>query len=224
MTKALSFALLLLSAPFIAMESVPEKSKTHEDPLSIAQLQLDGIQVFIGDETATRSKTPELVPLPAAAGNQQLATCPLQELSLVETEGYESDTEKGLDKENIQLYRFCKMTNAATDTLREAHPYLVAWLNNPEETKGLQKFSELSKKLEIQSNRIHVWKRQIRPSLYEGTAAYTKLGYSIKAMGKSLQSLSEQNQEKLKKRLASDLSYPVSDFLMTFETLEKTMQ
>lgn len=140
---------------------------------------------------------------------------------LEKADGYESDTEKGLSKENIQLYRFNKYVNAATQTLTAAQPSLMDWFKNPENDKTVEKLPELSKKLEDQTNRIEVWLKQIGSYSAIHTAAYSKLRNTIKAFENSFDAAIGENQEKFKTRLVGNFSHPATIFLNNFEALQE---
>jgi hypothetical protein len=202
--KLLSLA-LLLSAPTFAMQ-VPLPTEIHDSSGSpeTAQAILDR-HTFGGKEICgkTADEDPKNVEF---APEKVMTQC-----------DYESDSEKGLNKENTQLYRFNKYVNATTQTLNAAQPSLMAWFKNPEDDKTLEKLPELSKKLEDQTNRIEAWLKQIGSY----TAAYSKLRNTIKAFENSFDAAIGENQEKFKTRLVGNFSHPATIFLRNFEALQE---
>lgn len=197
----------------LAARTAYHDAQKSEQPESIVVPTISELNRVAADEAAAARAMTQ-------AKNMKDRAIALQEVVLELTD-YESDTEKGLSKENTQLYKFYKYVNETTQTLTAAHPSLIAWFKNPENDKTVEMLPELSKKLENQTNRIEIWLKQIGSYDATHTAAYSKLRNTIKAFEKSFDAEIGKNQEQFKTRLVGNFSHPTTAFLRNFEALQE---
>lgn len=140
------------------------------------------------------------------------------------TNGYESDTEKGLSQENIQLYRFSKYVASTKKILLAAHPLLIAWLNDTEKDKPSEKLPEYATQLDAHINRIEVWQTQIGLTTCKKLTGYDTLKTLLAEMKKGFGKFAtDENSEKADK-FEHNISHPAIQFLMVAERLEKLLE
>ena len=140
---------------------------------------------------------------------------------MIETEGHESDTEKGLTADNTQLYRFNKYVSETNDTLIEAQPYLWEWFAHPDNENPLEKINVLATRLHSQANRIEIWQKQIDA---HNSSAVLRLRQSLQALASGSGELITKNEKIFGSSFVGNISHPACRFLNGVESLSEIIK
>jgi hypothetical protein len=216
--KSISLA-LLLSAPAFGMHQIPTPIKDSTEATQTSQAFI-GFHTFKDDEEAIPAINDQVTTSSTESATQLTKVVEAGEL-LKKADGYESDTEKGLSKENTQLYRFTKLTESIKQILIEANPLLLTWCKNPITTQPSPKLVEYAKNLGAQLNRMEAWQKQLDSFTYRKITGYANLKICFETMAKRIGEFTPQENFK---QAVDDISNPAVQFLMTVERLEQLLK
>lgn len=130
--------------------------------------------------------------------------------------GYESDSEKGLSKENIEIYRLNKLAVSIKQILIDANPLLLAWFKEPVNTQPSTKLADYTKDLDAQLNRMEAWQKQIGKYDCKNSTGLRTLKTCFSHLTKQVDKFTSQKNFA---EATQDIAHPAVQFLMTSERL-----
>lgn len=218
MKKYASLSLsLLLSIPVMAMEQQLTKTAAQatENILKNPKTEAQAIQDSYTEADARVARNIQDLAQEFKRRAQKLTAQVEANKATTPTINYESDTEIGLDPENVQLYRLSKQLHKTTRILQDAQPCLREFLK-----KG-DSISRLSDDLENQTTRVEMWIKQCGESSSSSTSAFKKLKMALEVFEKQFE---RENKELFEKSLIGNISHPVNKFMINVDALHQLIR